>query len=212
MARRSDYGRRPRPTDEESQLTAAFYGNPRTPTSLALRDKFYPELAVQPPSAEWIGPMAFTPDGLPCIGFLRPGVVIAAGYNGYGGSYATEGGCVAAEMILTDSVPDWVPEAIFSPRRLMGDKPYFPNGTKRFVQVAKSLCDQLQAVNRRISDTLTFDYTGTLGSILPSQRVSRPPGQSTSSASIEVSSLRKCAAFANYSRDEIRSLLHLMQR
>ena len=30
--------------------------------------------------------MAFTPDGLPCIGFLRPGLVIAAGYNGYGGA------------------------------------------------------------------------------------------------------------------------------
>jgi glycine/D-amino acid oxidase-like deaminating enzyme len=179
---------------------------------LALRDTFYPELAGQPPSAEWIGPMAFTPDGLPCIGFLRPGVVIAAGYNGYGGSYATAGGSVAAEMILTDSVPDLVPEAIFSPRRLMGDKPYFLTEQKGLWQVAKSLCDQLQAVNRRISDALTFDHTGTFGSILPSQRVSRPPGQSTSSASMEVSSLRKCGAFANYSRDEIRSLLHLMQR
>ncbi|MFZ0209554.1 MAG: cyclic nucleotide-binding domain-containing protein, partial [Roseiarcus sp.] len=79
-------------------------------------------------------------------------------------------------------------------------------------QVAKSLCDQLQAVNRRISDALTFDHTGTFVSILPSQQVSRPPGQSTSSASIEVRSLRKCAALANYSRDEISSLIHLMQR
>jgi glycine/D-amino acid oxidase-like deaminating enzyme len=42
---------------------------------LKLRDSFYPELAGQPPSAEWIGPMAFTPDGLPCIGFLRRGVM-----------------------------------------------------------------------------------------------------------------------------------------
>ena len=179
---------------------------------LALRDSFYPELAGQPPSAEWIGPMAFTPDGLPCIGFLRPGVVIAAGYNGYGGSYATAGGSAAAEMILSDSVPDWVPEAIFSPRRLMGDKPYFLTEQKGLWQVAKSLCDQLQAVNRRISDALTFDHTGTIVTRLPSQQVSRPPGQSTSSASIEVRSLRKCAAFANYSRDEVSSLLHLMQR
>ena len=209
---RSDHGWRPRPTDEESQLVAAYCSNPRTPASPSGREFFYPELAGQPPSAEWIGPMAFTPDGLPCIGFLRPGVVIAAGYNGYGGSYATAGGSAAAEMILSDSVLDWVPEAIFSPRRLMGDKPYFLTEQKGLWQVARSLCDQLQAVNRRISDALTFDQTGTLVTILPSQQVSRPPGQNTSSASIEVRSLRKCAAFANYSRDEVSSLLHLMQR
>jgi hypothetical protein len=112
--------------------------------------------------------MAFTPDGLPCIGFLRPGVVIAAGYNGYGGSYATAGGSAAAEMILSDSVPDWVPDAIFSPRRLMGDKPYFLTEQQGLWHVAKSLCDQLQAVNRRISDALTFDHTRTFVSLRPS--------------------------------------------
>jgi glycine/D-amino acid oxidase-like deaminating enzyme len=179
---------------------------------LALRDSFYPELAGQPPSAEWIGPMAFTPDGLPCIGFLRPGLVIAAGYNGYGGTYATAAGSTAAGMVLSDSVPDWVPEAIFSPRRLMGDKPYFLTEQKGLWQVAKSLCDQLQAVNRRISDALTLDHAETFVSTLPPQQVSRPPGQSTSSASIEVRVLQKLAAFANYSHHEIRKLLHLMQR
>src|SRR5262249_13877560 len=92
---------------------------------LALRDKFYPELAGQPPSAEWVGPMAFTPDGLPCIGFLRPGLVIAAGYNGYGGSYATAAGQAAAEMAITDAVPDALPEEIFSPLRLLSDEPLF---------------------------------------------------------------------------------------
>jgi hypothetical protein len=45
---------------------------------LKIRDSFYPELKGQPPSAEWIGPMAFTPDGLPCIGCYRPGVIVAA--------------------------------------------------------------------------------------------------------------------------------------
>jgi hypothetical protein len=179
---------------------------------LALRDSFYPELAGQPPSAEWIGPMAFTPDGLPCIGFLRPRVVIAAGYNGYGGTYATAAGSAAAEMVLSDSVPDWVPEVIFSPRRLMGDKPYFLTEQKSLWQVAKSLCDQLQAVNRRISDALTLDHAETFVSTLPPQQVSRPPEQRASSASIELQVLQKFAAFANYSRDEIRRLLHLMQR
>jgi glycine/D-amino acid oxidase-like deaminating enzyme len=91
---------------------------------LALRDSFYPELAGQPPSAEWVGPMAFTPDGLPCIGFLRSGLVIAAGYNGYGGSYATAAGYTAADMVLSDHVPDWVPDEIFSPRRLLHEDLY----------------------------------------------------------------------------------------
>src|SRR5262249_33858788 len=76
---------------------------------LGLRDKFSPERAGRPPSAEWVGPMAFTPDGLPCIGFLRPGLVIAAGYNGYGGSYTTAAGHAAAEMTITDAVPDALP-------------------------------------------------------------------------------------------------------
>ncbi len=64
---------------------------------LKLRDSFYPELVGQPPSAEWVGAMAFTPDGLPCIGFFGPEVVVAAGYNGYGGSFATAAGNAAAE-------------------------------------------------------------------------------------------------------------------
>ena len=59
---------------------------------MKLRDSFYPELIGRPPSSEWIGPMAFTPDGLPCIGILRPGLIVAAGYNGYGGSYTTAAG------------------------------------------------------------------------------------------------------------------------
>ena len=158
---------------------------------LALRDRFYPELAGQPPSAEWIGPMAFTPDGLPCIGFPRPGIVIAAGYNGYGGSYATAAGNAAAEMVLTDSVPEWVPEAIFSPRRVLGDKPYFLTEQKGLWQVAKSLCDQLQAVNRRISDALTLDHSETFVTLVPQHQVSRPPGQSTSSGSVEARVLQK---------------------
>jgi hypothetical protein len=179
---------------------------------LALRDRFYPELAGQPPSAEWIGPMAFTPDGLPCVGFLRPGIVIAAGYNGYGGTYATAAGSAAAEMVLTDSIPEWVPEAIFSPRRLLDDKPYFLTEQKGLWQVAKSLCDQLQAVNRRISDALTLDHSEAFVTPAPLQQASRPPGQSTSAASVEAGVLQKFPAFLNYSLEELRRLLRLMQR
>jgi FAD dependent oxidoreductase len=44
---------------------------------LRLRDRYYPELCGQPPTSEWVGPMAFTPVGLPAIGFVRPGVILA---------------------------------------------------------------------------------------------------------------------------------------
>ena len=80
---------------------------------LKLRDTFYPELHGQPPSAEWVGPMAFTPDQLPAIGFLREGLIIAAGFNGYGGSYTTAAGQAAAQMGLARAAPDWVPETSF---------------------------------------------------------------------------------------------------
>ena len=77
---------------------------------LQLRDAFYPELRGQPPSAEWIGPMGFTPDQLPAIGFLTPTVIVAAGFNGYGGTYTTAAGQAAAGMATTGKAPDWVPE------------------------------------------------------------------------------------------------------
>jgi len=73
---------------------------------LRLRDAFYPELAGQPPSAEWIGPMGFTPDQLPAIGLLRPRVIVVAGFNGYGGTYTTAAGEAAAIMSLTGKAPD----------------------------------------------------------------------------------------------------------
>lgn len=123
---------------------------------LALRDRFYPELRGREPSAEWIGPLAITPDQLPAIGFLRPGVVIAAGYNGYGGSYTTASGLAAMEMALTSHVPDWVPEDVFSPRRLTMPEPIFMSQRDSLWRIAAALCRQFRAVNRRISEALTF--------------------------------------------------------
>ena len=69
--------------------------------------------------------------------------------------------------------------------RLLGDKPYFLTEQKGLWQVAKSLCDQLQAVNRRISDALTLDQSEAFVAPLAQQQFSRPPGQSTSSLSVE---------------------------
>ena len=103
---------------------------------LRLRDRFFPELHGQPPSAEWVGPMAFTPDQLPVIGFLRPGVIIAAGFNGYGGSYTTAAGQAAAHMALTGTAPAWVPADVFSPRRLLVHQPLFMGEPDRLWRIA----------------------------------------------------------------------------
>jgi glycine/D-amino acid oxidase-like deaminating enzyme len=86
---------------------------------LELRDGFYPEVRGQPPSAEWIGPMAFTPDQLPAIGTYRPGVVLAAGFSGYGGSYTTAAGEAAASLAATDRPPSWLDVDVFAPARLV---------------------------------------------------------------------------------------------
>jgi glycine/D-amino acid oxidase-like deaminating enzyme len=81
------------------------------------RDRYFPELEGREPSAEWIGPMGFTPDQLPAIGFLRENVVVVAGFNGYGGSYTTAAGEAAAVLALTGDTPSWLDADVFSPQR-----------------------------------------------------------------------------------------------
>lgn len=185
---------------------------------LAIRDQYYPELRGQPPSAEWVGPMAFTPDQLPAIGFLRPGVIIAAGYNGYGGSYTTAAGLAAADMAITGRTPDWVPEDVFSPRRLMTDEPIFMTERDGLWRIAESLCRQLAAVNRQISEALTLRTDGD-ASAVPRQvapRVSRMmralTTESSSADSIPPEQLLAFPAFRDFSADEMAELLRSMQR
>lgn len=92
---------------------------------LRRRDTMYPELARQPPSREWTGPMAFTPDRAPAIGELRKGLVVAAGFNGYGGSYTTAAGMAAARMAIDGEAPDFAPQDVFSPVRFTQKQPLF---------------------------------------------------------------------------------------
>lgn len=179
---------------------------------LELRDSFYPELAGQPPSTEWTGPMAFTPDGLPCIGFLRPGLVVAAGYNGYGGSYATVAGHLAAEMAMTNTVPDSVPEEIFSPRRLLHDHPLFLTERKGLWRVAASLCDRLRAVNQQVSDAQT------LRGIAPVAVVTAPVAsparhiRPTRTRAIDARILGSFDSFRKFTDEELRTLMRMMRR
>jgi glycine/D-amino acid oxidase-like deaminating enzyme len=177
---------------------------------LELRNSFYPELAGRPPSAEWIGPMAFTPDGLPCIGFLRPGVVVAAGYNGYGGSYATAAGNAAAEMAVTSVTPEWIPEEIFSPRRFLSDGPLFLTERKGLWQIANSLCDQLRSVNQRISDALTLQKVAPFAAASSKRLVLK--GRSRPATNVDPKALQAFDAFSGYSLKELYQLLRYMRR
>lgn len=85
----------------------------------AKRDALHPELKRVPPAREWAGPTGFTPDFLPAIGELEPGLIVAAGFNGYGGVYTQAAGLAAAEIALTGRAPDWAPQDVFSPKRLL---------------------------------------------------------------------------------------------
>ena len=86
------------------------------------RDRYFPELHGREPSAEWIGPMGFTPDQLPMIGLLRDNLVVAGGFSGYGGSYTTAAGEAAAALALTGETPSWLDDGVFSPQRFAREK------------------------------------------------------------------------------------------
>jgi glycine/D-amino acid oxidase-like deaminating enzyme len=94
-------------------------------------DERFPETRGQPPSRLWTGPMAFTPDRVPAIGFLRRpsgparAFIVAAGFNGYGGSYCLETGRLAARMVREGKTPAEIPEDIFSPNRFLTSEPLF---------------------------------------------------------------------------------------
>jgi hypothetical protein len=185
---------------------------------LGIRNHYFPELHGRPPSAEWIGPMAFTPDQLPAIGFLRPGVVIAAGYNGHGGSYTTAAGLAAAHMAIDGTAPDWVPEDVFSPRRLTSSEPIFMTERDGLWRIAASLCRQLTAVNHQISEALTLRAHGS-ASAVPRQvpprvsRMTRAISSETSSAeSIPAEQLLAFPAFRDFTAEEVTELLRSMQR
>ncbi|MFI5347862.1 MAG: NAD(P)/FAD-dependent oxidoreductase, partial [Elusimicrobiota bacterium] len=86
---------------------------------LSRRDGMFPELKGVPPSREWAGPLDYAPDQLPGIGLLRPGLIVAAGFSGYGGTYTQAAGEAAAIIALTGKAPEWLPQDIFSPRRFL---------------------------------------------------------------------------------------------
>jgi CRP-like cAMP-binding protein len=185
---------------------------------LRLRERFFPELKKRPYSAEWVGTCGFTPDQLPAVGFLRPGIVIAAGFNGYGGSYCCISGQASATMALSGKGPDWLPEDILSPKRLLSETPLFLTGTDSLWRIASSLCVQLQTVNRQISDAISFPSDGnhaskgmfTSGPGVFSSQLS--DATRTPASSVDPRSLRSLPGFSDFTLKECRELLGMMGR
>lgn len=178
---------------------------------LALRDRYFPELEGKPPSAEWVGPLAFTPDQLPAIGTLRPGVIIAMGCNGYGGSYTTAVGLAAAEMARGES-PAWVPEDVFSPRRLLTSRPIFMTEQDSLWRIAAALCRQLKAVNLRIAEALTLRAEPLDPVSVRMSRMMSAISESAPASDMPPSLLAAFPAFRDFTEDELRSLLAVMRR
>jgi glycine/D-amino acid oxidase-like deaminating enzyme len=176
------------------------------------RDRYYPELCGQPPTSEWVGPMAFTPDGLPALGFVRSGVILAAGFNGYGGSYTTAAGQASAEMALTDKSPDWTPQDVFSPRRFLTRHPLFLSSKDNLWRIAQALCKRLIVVNEQISFECTYGVTSIQRetpeiSTMTLERMTPQAG-----LTIKPDALRDFPLFADFSDRELRQLLRLMRR
>jgi CRP-like cAMP-binding protein len=115
-------------------------------------------------------------------------------------------------MAITNSVPDWLPEEIFSPRRLLTNEPLFLTEHEGLWRVAASLCRQIQSVNYKLSEALTLQQRAPVLPTSSAIQILRPSGQSRSTDGIEPESLRAFDSFKKFSRQEIRHLLRLMRR
>jgi CRP-like cAMP-binding protein len=162
--------------------------------------------------------MAFTPDQLPAIGFLRPGVVIAVACNGYGGSFTTAAGLAAARMALTSAVPDWVPEDAFSPKRLLNAQPLFMTEQDSLWRIATSLCRQLEVVNRQIAESLALQIGPavrrrsrvTLKNV--TQMMRAVPRDASLGSTIDPVEVRDLPTFAAFSIADVEQMLALATR
>lgn len=174
---------------------------------LELRDRYFPEMRHRPFSSEWIGPIALTPDQLPAIGFLKNGIIVAAGFNGYGGSYCVAAGDAAADMAKSGQVPDWLPEDVFSPRRLLNNTPLFFGQTSNLWCYAASLCVRLRTLNRQIRDAL--EYSRPLRQRSAVLTAGRAPAERDGERQPEISvgTLQALKPFRGFSNEECSELL-----
>jgi glycine/D-amino acid oxidase-like deaminating enzyme len=175
---------------------------------LELRDRYFPELRHRPFSTEWIGPIALTRDQLPAMGFLRPGIIVAAGFNGYGGSYCVAAGQAAVDMAISGAVPDWLPEDVFSPQRLLNDKPLFFAETSSLWCYAASLCVQLRAASRQLIEAREYSSRPPRPrSAVPRQSGANGAADDATETSISPAALQSLKPFRSFSDEECAEIL-----
>ena len=175
---------------------------------LELRDRYFPELRRRPFSTEWIGPIALTPDQLPAMGFLKPGIIVAAGFNGYGGSYCVAAGEAAADMAISGAVPDWLPVDVFSPQRLLNGTPLFFAETSSLWCYAASLCVQLRELNRQLLEALELSSRPSRSrSAIVEQRSASGGGDSATQPAIPLPLLQSLKPFRAFSPEECAEIL-----
>jgi glycine/D-amino acid oxidase-like deaminating enzyme len=175
---------------------------------LELRDRYFPELRKRPFSTEWVGPIALTPDQLPAMGFLKPGIIVAAGFNGYGGSYCVAAGQAAADMAISGLVPDWLPEDVFSPQRLLKDSPLFFAGTSSLWCYAASLCVELRALNRQLLEALEHSSSSLRSrSTVFAQSSASGAGNGAAQTAVPLPPLQSLRPFRGFSLEECAEIL-----
>lgn len=77
-----------------------------------------PSLAGVPIQAEWAGYIDSTPDGVPAIGEVLPGLIVAAGFSGHGFGIGPGAGHLIADLVTGDT--PLVAAADYAPQRLSG--------------------------------------------------------------------------------------------
>jgi len=105
---------------EEGTLDDATVNPQVTENLLGYVARHFPSLRGVPFPYAWTGIMAGTADGLPLLGALpgRPGLFVHLAFNGYGLSFAFEGGALLAEQVLTGRSTHAAAE-LFAPRRFV---------------------------------------------------------------------------------------------
>jgi glycine/D-amino acid oxidase-like deaminating enzyme len=88
----------------------------------------HPSTVGQPPSRFSTGIMGFTPDRFPVVGALDKNLWIAAGYNGYGGSWSLHAAYEISQMILTGHGTELYNDNFLSPTRFFDGTALNPLG------------------------------------------------------------------------------------
>jgi CRP-like cAMP-binding protein len=115
-------------------------------------------------------------------------------------------------MALTGRVPDWMPEDVFSPRRLTMTAPIFMSRRDSLWRIASSLCKQLAAVNRRISDALSL-HTGPVDDVrVRRSQMMMAVAKSEPAAAMPPALLKSLPLFKAFTGAELDSMQRVMRR